>query len=191
MVARRINVSINETPRRSQQRGKVIYTHTTNTQRSIALTTLHECVKDADEHHSQSPASFVWPKYFACLSPSPSTSSPVFLSILVIVVSIYIPMCTYLYLYILCIFIQSNIVAETCQTHIDEAISWEVVGAKGQSNTGLHGYSSLHYNGTGDKAQYSGKFWPIPLYSWFIEIVKAIISWLAAADLKAVGATVG
>lgn len=107
---------------------------TTNTQRSIALTTLHECVKDAGAHPSESPASFVWPNYFACLSPSPSPSPPVFLSILVIVVSIYIPMCTYLYLYILCIFIQSNIVAETCQTHIDEAISWEVVGAKGQSN---------------------------------------------------------
>lgn len=100
-------------------------------------------------------------------------------------------MCTYLYLYILCIFIQSNIVAETCQTHIDEAISWEFVGAKGQSNTGLHGYSSLHYDGTGDKAQYSGKFWPIPLYSWFIETVKAITARLAAADLKAFGATVG
>lgn len=103
---------------------------TTNTQRSIALTTLHECLKDAGEHQSESPASFVWPKYFAFLSPSPSTSSPVFLSILVIVVSIYIPMCTYLYLYILCIFIQSNIVAETCQTHIDEALAERSSGRK-------------------------------------------------------------
>lgn len=68
-------------------------------------------------------------------------------------------MCTYIYLYILCIFIQSNILAENVNhTSMKRLAEKSSGGAKGQLNTVLHGYSSLHYYGTGDKAQYSRMF---------------------------------
>lgn len=37
------------------------------------------------------------------------------------------------------IFIQTNILAETCQTHMNQAKE-----VRGQENTDLHGYDTLH-----------------------------------------------
>lgn len=56
-------------------------------------------------------------------------------------------MCTYIYLYcILCIFIQSNILAETCQPYIDEASSWEVIrGGGGGERSIEHSFTRLQF----------------------------------------------
>lgn len=102
----------------------------------------------ADEPRGKrrSSAPFVWSHDLASVSSSLSRLRPsVFLSILVIFISIYIPMCTYIYLYILCIFIQSNILAETCQPYIDEAISWEVIGGGGGVNWTRFYTATVHY----------------------------------------------
>lgn len=168
---------------------------TINARRSIALMTLHSCVKVQmdfivnDDHPLSVVTRFSLPVRFIIRF----TSLPACLSIYL--GNIHLHLYTYVYIYIFIYFMYIYTVKYTsrkCQPYIDEAISREVIGGvKGQLNTVLHGYSSLHYYGTGDKAQYSRMFRSIPLYSWFIEILKAITSWLAAADLNTSGATGG
>lgn len=80
-----------------------------------------------------------WVDVVACVSPSALSGSPVFLSISVISISIYIPIyiCIYIYRFVLCIFIQWDISAET---HMNQAR-----GVRGHRGWGEHGSTRLQF----------------------------------------------